>query len=462
MPAAICSEDIVHDVNNQAAAYGVRINMKRSEAQALCPQMKIVPADFAKYLKTWRELTEILQVYDSNVIMNLSTASVDLSRYLELSLVTGNVVRDVIRIVNNVKEKIRQVCGITVLIGTLVFFIMLKIYIYIYSGINFTNFKKLHEYGVGVGPTLLVATLASCVGNPIGFQLIPPCYMDDFLKEQPFSMACDICDETRLVLKTLGIEKIGDVWKNRSILANILASSSLEDVVQVYLGVTKKKPFRGSTLTYSQDRSLQSVSQVKHIYGTSEKQALIRHYSTMCYALDSTLKSMGLWGKRILLELTTVDLKTFSIPYDSVMETNNGSEFLYIAMKLIGEHLQNYTSDLLGCISIKMINLKPVDPEVGFASVPRKESAVKRKALPPQGLTLDRPLAGTSCSVSENSGESREPPTKKPCLSTFSQVDFKYITCPKCGISLNTWTTASSEIVMEKHVRRCTGYQPKI
>ncbi|XP_043563330.1 DNA polymerase kappa [Chiloscyllium plagiosum] len=83
-PMAVGSMSMLSTSNYHARKYGVRAAMPGFIAKKLCPNLIIIPTNFAKYRATSKEVQEILMDYDPNFIpMSLDEAYLDITEHLQ-------------------------------------------------------------------------------------------------------------------------------------------------------------------------------------------------------------------------------------------------------------------------------------------------------------------------------------------------------------------------------------------
>lgn len=116
---AVGSSSMLSTSNYIARKFGVRAAMPGFIAKKLCPDLIIVPVNFEKYRQASKEVHEVLIEYDSETIMSLDEAQMDLTEYLAMinDGLTECEVTDVEKVVNEIREKIFQKTQLTASAG---------------------------------------------------------------------------------------------------------------------------------------------------------------------------------------------------------------------------------------------------------------------------------------------------------------------------------------------------------
>jgi DNA polymerase-4 len=154
---------VITTASYEARKYGVKTGMTVEQAIKLCPNLKIVIANFKKYEATSSEIMEILKCYGTVEIYSVDEAFIDIDR------------NDPFKITESFKREIRKRFDITC--------------------------------SVGVGYNKLIAKLASGLRKPDGFFWIKDISQ---LYNIPVSEICGIGKRTARKLAVAGIVTIKD------------------------------------------------------------------------------------------------------------------------------------------------------------------------------------------------------------------------------------------------------------
>jgi len=161
---------VVAAASYEARAYGVRSAMPMSQAMRLCPELVRVSPRFGRYIEISRRVLDILKRWSPLV----EPASLD-EAYLDVS----SLDRPASEIATRLREQIREELGLSAT--------------------------------AGVGPSKLVAKIASDMGKPDGLVIIRPERVATFLAPLPVSRLRGVGPVTEKKLHAIGIRTIGDL-----------------------------------------------------------------------------------------------------------------------------------------------------------------------------------------------------------------------------------------------------------
>lgn len=164
---------VVAAASYAARAYGIRSAMPASKARRLCPSAIFLRPDFAKYQAESKRIRAIFEeVTDRIEPLSLDEAYLDVTENKWGEPKAG-------RIAARIKARIRETTGLTA--------------------------------SAGVGPSKLVAKLASDHDKPDGLVIVPPERVDAFLLPMPIRRVWGVGPKTAERLKALGIETVADL-----------------------------------------------------------------------------------------------------------------------------------------------------------------------------------------------------------------------------------------------------------
>ncbi|MEA2624559.1 MAG: polymerase [Candidatus Binatota bacterium] len=164
---------VVMTASYEARAFGVRSAMPTVEARRLCPQAVFLPGRMARYAEVSRTIREAFGEFTPAVEpLSLDEAFLDVTSSLSL-FGTGRAIAE------RLKARVREETGLTV--------------------------------SVGIGPTKMVAKIASQLGKPDGLLEVPPEEVDRFLRPLPVGWLWGVGSVTGASLRALGIETIADL-----------------------------------------------------------------------------------------------------------------------------------------------------------------------------------------------------------------------------------------------------------
>ena len=157
----------------EARAFGVRSALPMARAVRLCPQLVIIPPDFAKYGAVSRQVFAIFRGVTSLVEpLSLDEAYLDVTEN-SWGLALG------MEVARRLKERIREETGLTA--------------------------------SAGVAPNKFLAKIASGWKKPDGLTVVAPERVERFLQKLPVDALWGVGPVTARKLRTAGIERLVDV-----------------------------------------------------------------------------------------------------------------------------------------------------------------------------------------------------------------------------------------------------------
>jgi DNA polymerase-4 len=164
---------VVAAASYEARAFGVRSAMPMARAVRLCPQLRIVPPDFARYRQVSEQVMGILRSCTDLVEpLSLDEAYLDVTEN-RWGMGYGSLVA------KELKRRIRDATGCTA--------------------------------SAGVAPNKFLAKIASGWRKPDGLTVISPDRVERFLQALPVDALWGVGPVTAKKLRSLGIEKVVDV-----------------------------------------------------------------------------------------------------------------------------------------------------------------------------------------------------------------------------------------------------------
>ena len=288
---------VITTASYEARKYGVKTGMTIEEGLKLCPNLKIVVANFKKYEATSVEIMEILKRYGIVEIYSVDEAFIDI----------GN--QNPLKIVLDFKREIMKKFCITC--------------------------------SVGVGENKLLAKLASGLKKPDGFFWIKN--ISD-IYDLSVSEICGIGKKTARKLSLAGIKNIEDFinapfYKIKQIMGIngirilYLLKRELKDYVKSY---EDKPKSIGNSMTF--DRDLFHKEEIyKAVFQLAEK-------------VGYRLRKEALEAKHLNLIIRYKDFYTFSLDHTQHIAFNEEKEIFSIAKKLIDSITLEKPVRLLGIL----------------------------------------------------------------------------------------------------------------
>src|SRR3954468_17626685 len=167
------SRGVVAAASYEARKFGVRSAMPMARAVRLCPELVIVPPDFARSGEASKKVMAILRSATPLVEpLSLDEAYLDVTENLWSEPLAVNVAR-------RIKNEIREQIGLTA--------------------------------SAGVAPNKFLAKIASGWQKPDGLTVIAPERVESFLQKLPVDTLWGVGPVTAKKLRAIGIEKVVDV-----------------------------------------------------------------------------------------------------------------------------------------------------------------------------------------------------------------------------------------------------------
>lgn len=174
---------VVAAASYEARAFGIHSAMPAARARVLCPQAVFLPPDFRRYRAESREIQAIFRSFTPVIqVVSIDEAYLDVTEHLE-PWGSATAVAEAVR------ARVRAERGLTV--------------------------------SVGVGPSKLVAKIASDFDKPDGLTVVSPRRVQRFLDPLPVRRLPGVGPANEKRLKELGIETIAQL--------RTLAASELEE-----------------------------------------------------------------------------------------------------------------------------------------------------------------------------------------------------------------------------------------
>jgi DNA polymerase-4 len=167
------SRGVVAACSYEARAFGVRSAMPSTRAHRLCPHAVFVPPRMSHYVAVSREIRSVFnEVTDRVEPLSLDEAYLDVTSNHHHEPLAGKLARWL-------REQIAQRTGLTA--------------------------------SAGVGPSKLVAKIASDINKPNGMTIVPPHEVAAFLEPLPVSRLWGVGPKSAARLADLGIGTVRDV-----------------------------------------------------------------------------------------------------------------------------------------------------------------------------------------------------------------------------------------------------------
>ncbi|KII65153.1 DNA polymerase kappa [Thelohanellus kitauei] len=246
VPMAVGGMKMLATSNYEARKFGVRPAMPGFIAKELCPQLVIVPPNFAKYESASHAIHSILIKYDPDMTPSgLDEAYLNLSHHITSE---DDLNEKTLEIVTKIKREILEVTNLTCTIG--------------------------------VGHSRQMAKICSNVNKPDGYYIQLQNSNDevtcrDFMFKQPVGRISGVGHVTENLLKSIGVLTCKDIYELRH---KVLYSFGLNRSLWLFscsLGVDEpcrevKSKLKAKQHTIGVERTFQPTSDINILYNTLE------------------------------------------------------------------------------------------------------------------------------------------------------------------------------------------------
>ncbi|EKV17010.1 DNA-directed polymerase kappa, putative [Penicillium digitatum PHI26] len=205
VPMAV-GRGVLTTCNYVARKFGVRSGMASFVAKKLCPQLVLLPPNYDKYTTKAKEIRAIIAEYDPL----FESASID-EAYLNITAYCDENHREPDEVVQRLRAEILETTEVSV--------------------------------SAGIGANAKIAKIASNLNKPNGQFQVPnerEAIMD-FMCDLPVRKVNGIGRAFERELKSIGIEKCGDIFHHRAFLTKLFGEKAFQFLAQCYLGLGRTK-----------------------------------------------------------------------------------------------------------------------------------------------------------------------------------------------------------------------------
>jgi DNA polymerase IV (DinB-like DNA polymerase) len=299
---------VVSTASYEARKSGIRSGMPISRAFSLCPEAVFLRPDFPLYTRVSREVMEILRAYSDH----LHQVSID-EAFLDVTRAGGYAEAE--ELARRIKVEIREREGLTC--------------------------------SIGIGPSRIVAKIASDLGKPDGLTVVQPVQVPGFLAPLPVGKIPGIGRKTGGELEQMGIRTIGDLTRaDVQVLQSRFGKWGLH-MHELASGRDIHEPGEdGASRSLSRETTFEQ--------DTDDPATLLRALDEMAADLQATLAREGIFFRTLTLKIryTGFITKTFSqtLPHG----TNALEDMVELARSLLSSAPGRGTVRLIG---IRLSNL---------------------------------------------------------------------------------------------------------
>lgn len=304
IPFGVGSVGMLSTTNYVARQYGVRSGMPGFIGKRLCPDLVIVPVNFAAYKAEAARVHSIAYRYDPNFSsMGLDELTMDITDYLKQypGTTAAQVATD---FRDEVYAKTQLTCS------------------------------------AGIAPTAVLAKIASNVNKPNGqheVQLHSRTEVLAYVKNIPLRRIPGIGTAQEHTLNALGMKTCGDLLPNKYLLGYLFRERSLRHYLAVGLGLMEAftPKSRSAPQSIGKERTLRNPLQ--------SEEALAKFFRTLLKELHAECVRKHLWARqlRLVVKFRTYDNQQYSIAMPRA--TNDLKVWLETAEKLLQPHLKDYS-----------------------------------------------------------------------------------------------------------------------
>jgi len=314
---------VVSTASYEAREFGVHSAMPAAQARRLCPQGIFLRPRFDRYREVSRQIREILYSYTPLVEpISLDEAFLDLTGTERLLGPAEEVAREI-------KQRIFQETGLTC--------------------------------SVGLAPSKFLAKLASSLGKPDGFVVVPDEGEREFLRDLPVECLRGVGEVTTRRLRALGIRTVGQL-RERSLeeLSRRFGSGVGRTLYELARGID-----RSPVLPEREARSLSAERTFPEDLTDWEEMEQVLF--SLSEELGRRLRTEGLKGRTVQLKVRFADFSTITRARTLIRPTDLGQRIFEEARKLLMEKVKPAQSQSQGrgirLLGVQVSGLIPKDQE---------------------------------------------------------------------------------------------------
>ena len=284
------SRGVVAAASYEARKYGVRSALPMARAVRLCPELLIVPPDFAKYRDTSHKVMEILHSATSLVEpLSLDEAYLDVTENLWGEPLAMNVAQ-------RIKEMIRRELELTA--------------------------------SAGVAPNKFLAKIASGWQKPDGLTVIAPERVESFLQKLPVEALWGVGPVTAKKLRAIGIERLVDIrTADRDVLASKVGSLA-DWLVELSYGRDNRP--------VEPNRETKSVScETTYAKDLTDLREINQQIQALAEDVAEQLKRKGLRARTVTIKVRYDNFKTVTRSHTTEYFTDSRLELVNRAQTLL-------------------------------------------------------------------------------------------------------------------------------
>ncbi|KAF2454226.1 hypothetical protein BDY21DRAFT_400149 [Lineolata rhizophorae] len=252
-----------------ARRFGVRSGMASFVARKLCPELALLPLNFARYGAKARQVRGVLARFDPR----FEAASID-EAYLDVTAYCDERGLTPAEAVARLRAAIREETHVTV--------------------------------SAGIAPNAKIAKIASNRNKPDGQFEVPRTRQAclEFMRDLPVRNVNGVGRVLERELAALGIKTCGDIYPARGYLAKLLGDKAFEFLIHTYLGLGR------TTIRPAEEYERKSVGTERTFADLSGERRLREKLRDIARELEEDLKSHEVKGRTLVLK---VKLHTYEV-----------------------------------------------------------------------------------------------------------------------------------------------------
>jgi DNA polymerase-4 len=284
------SRGVVMSASYEARAFGIRSAMPAVRARRLCPDVVFLPPDFESYRSHSNRFREVLLSVTPLVEpISLDEAFLDVTGAVRLFGLPKGIAA---RIRRNVLAEVGVACS------------------------------------VGVGPSKLVAKLASRQAKPDGLVIVRADEVASFLEPLPASALWGVGEKTVETLSRLGVRTVGDLARTpSSVLGRVLGEQHAGELTDLARGIDERP-----VVPYEAPKSVSHEETFEEDLDAEED--LLREALALSSKVAARLREEGYRARTVVLKIRLANFTTLTRSRTLPGATDVGADIYHVAREL--------------------------------------------------------------------------------------------------------------------------------
>lgn len=411
IPMAVGSNSMLCTSNYAARKFGVRAAMPGFIAKKLCPNLTIIPTNFAKYREISAQVRQIIGEYDPNFCgVGLDEAYLDLTDYM-------NDIFESIKVSNIKDMKLHK----QNLVERTVAELREKIFL-----------KTQLTASAGIASNIMLAKVCSDMNKPNGQYYLQPQkdIIHTFLHDLPIRKVSGIGRVSEQILNELGINKCGHLYEKKELLYLLFSEISFQHFLRISLGISS------TMLDHESERK--SMSAETTFQEISEPEKLFQICKDLCEGLANDLQKENLAGKSVTVKFKFVNFEVKTRTRTIQEYINASKEIFSVAKEIIQSQINACRP---GKLKLRLLGVRVSElGEKGKASQNRldgflsktKQRAASKDSYTPENQIVDSLVSKKNISDCSSGLEDSETSFACPIcqvLQKSSQINLHIDSC---------------------------------